>query len=597
MIHIDRAYSLLPGWVRLRGIELRHVAERGALRLVLPKADLWVSPLSLVKWRWQLSTLHAQGVRMFVRAEGPDGERTHVRPRSLGQQPSELRLSSAAGLSTLLNAPASVRAASPANVRPPAATGLGALLSRGREIVVERLDADVLELRAFDYRYVGRIQVHGRLALDERGRLDIEELQLQGEGGQLDWGKQSTLLNGVSLQLRGGWPAASLARRSLARVAASFELRARVARPDALNAMTDTALRVAGSPGTLRARVRVRQGHIVAGSHAELDVARLVWNEGPLEARGSVHIVADVPHETSSALHLTLRQSDVEFPAAEQGVLAASVPELRLELTKSDTNWLDRGQWRARLVLGALEIPELRWLNRLAAANARWRVDSGRGRLALEATWATARPASARLEATVTGAVCNFEQLQLSADGQLRLDGTAPTGSWAQQGQFDRIDVDATHALLEKASTRSKPFSAHFRASGVEYRTRPALSWTGDYEAELTDSYPILFAMGVTPRRSSLLARWLLQPGLHLEGQLRHPRGSWDITVAHGSSGSTTLNGRWQRSHGTSRAVFLLRESWFSLGVETAGSRLDLQPGASMKWLTTRLKRFATDAH
>lgn len=563
-LELERAFSVIPFRIELRGLSLRIEDSNIQFLLVVPEGRAWVNPLHLFAKTVRFSGVRGDGVRYWFRHKVSD----------LSDPVTARRVASYPPIPGV--APVPLFAIGPR--RPPLTDAEYNLWS----VHITDVDVNASELWFQEFRYTGPARVSGAFRLKPIRRLWVLPGRVRLQGGALLVGKR-TVVPSLQGTLDVHVPDFDLepvtGREPFLFIDAKLSLRAE---------QTDLPLDSYGvldafsSETLLEADLSFVRGVLQGGSSASL--------RGPFEGQtralqvsgnGSAGLLVRVPGAVESTLSISRGTATLTTPRLNADLLGLALG-LTFELENLAANpILKEGNARAESV-AVQDIGALAPLLGLHAA---------RGRVAatLQGTIGPAQALAGSIRLGATGIELASKTHRFNAD--IQASAGYASDSLSQAGTFSHVVVDVPFSV--------KAENGLTEASHLQV-TSDALSWRnrGTGKGASMDIH-------ATDRKAALLNAFLKTQGfagqflssqgaMDLYARLDARPGGTDICVKALRTGAVNGTGKVTLIEGVPHGIGWLSVNGLGLGLVVDGEDISVSPFRSRQWLTDQLGNSTT---
>lgn len=562
----ESAYSVWPGLLHVRGLELQVQDYRHQFALEADSGQITVSLYELVLKRFHATSVSLAGLSFRLRDKLPAAEVNDRRVAAYPPIPGFPELPLLVG-----EEPPPI---------PDHAYDKWA-------IAVEDIRAELRELWFFEYRYRGGGLVRGGFEVQPGRTFAVYPASVGLDRGEVNVGN-ALAARRLALDLEGhieytdlrATQGAALAEK----ISARLSLDARDVNLRALDSRTPAGQppRVAGK-AKLRVAASVRQGQLEEQSTAQLDAEALSVRtplgklSGAVRSNLSVGQAGQVDWVTSSSTLALAGSGRQPGPVLDD-------PRLTLQLHVGSVGTVPEVT-TIELDIPKLRVPSLAWGKRWLAPGGgppglRGQLE-GRAHLLL----AHGRGPSARVELRLLDAELSSPEVRATLAG--RIDAALNPASDGPPRSTGRVDIELDGVEVERGDERGKPFRVALRLPDLSVSLEPAqaLSSSVDVFAKPADSL-LSLALG-SPLLEELAANVLDLRRLEALAQVDVNDRSVRIELARAKSGALSGTGFWQRpAAGSPRGAFLISSDVANVGISFSGSESETAWFVSDDWLT-----------
>jgi hypothetical protein len=455
-------------------------------------------------------------------------------------------------------------------------------------IWIENVRATADELWFMEYRFAGRAVAHGSFELAPGRRLWVEPATLEVEAGTLSLGKSDALASSVKgyldVRFREANPDVLPGLKIFRQISSTLDVDLHLVGLDAANLYQSVA-EVSGGRGSLRARVRVTDGHFVPDSRVEYasteDVV-LANQVGSARARPSVQVECrDTGPQPRLFVSAFMKSIDASLdvggtePGARTPDPAAALERVHGELELDGADIAE--PWTARsavITVPQAFVPDLSAINRTAGLDDRsFRGGSAWGRaharLSPDGAWEGGLRVDVRRLSTTL-----MPDVPLRGFVALALDAPSRGGD---RGMLRDVRVELES---EDGSARGS-FDASARSPVVSWRGFPPEETWGKISVDLASSrwlLELLSAPGIVK------TAWPDAP-VEVRGSFRSEKSGTCVVLDEARTKGASARGRMRLGEDEREGAFLVESGTFSLGLAVDRDDVDLVPFASQSWL------------
>jgi hypothetical protein len=561
-VRLERPWTLIPGRVHLRRIDLRFEDRNVVLGLALERARMDIDLAALALHRLQLTELKGDRLILRLATKGDEPARTVLYPPILA---------------------AGARADELDTAEDPD--------DRHWTLHLRGIDTNVGELWIREHRYVGSGLLRGGFRLVPKQRLEVQASQVELRGGELRYGAHETVARAVQGRARATLHEHPLSAHEGWKLFSYLDLDGKL-QADVVSLRSARGYWNGGTlnrgEGSFRAQLAVQRGRILPRSFVEYRTQHLLAATRAFALSGDARadVIANADGR-GGTLSMTAERLELRTPRHLVGVFTKP----RLVMTSDTTDialpWQLSG---ATFELPDVRTADLAGLSSLVNSE-QLRLLSGR---------ATAR---ARAGIDASGRLAGKGELRLQGAElvlakRVEVDATGRLAIAFEQPRADRVSGDVTklelvldhvHVRTPDGSTRGGWLRVDSRT--LQYKNGVPMRFDAGLRAGFPDAEPVLAALGIRPSGLGRVATALLDlDDLSVVGRVRYAPATMTVDVTRATTDALTARGRWQRRQGKERGAFLLETQIIDAGLRVRDGETEIEWRVDEPWLEDALR-------